>query len=288
MNAKINSKYVGNSVDFDIPARGTVNLHKYSPQNTSLNMSTRQSSKQSDDIVVHNYDREINRIRSNIEKHLSKRTAKLIFKYDQHMVSIPLAKATRRKHLQTIYGLSKLIAKEWHKVTRDDLEELVSRIMIEYADTNGQESNSSYDNKKILKIFFRWFKLGSREFKEVGDPEETKRIKLRKVKDKIVREELVDEKDVANMLAACGDSLRNKAFIDVHAEAGTRPSEILSLKIKHVKFDQYGGVIHVDGKTGARPVRLIKSTPSLASWYDSHPYKDNPEAPLWIMTSPKK
>ena len=39
--------------------------------------------------------------------------------------------------------------------------------MIEYADINDQESNSSYDNKKILKIFFRWFKLGSREYKEL-------------------------------------------------------------------------------------------------------------------------
>lgn len=45
--------------------------------------------------------------------------------------------------------------------------------------------------KKILKIFFRWVKLGSRSFVEVGDPEETKRVKIKKVKDKIIREDFI-------------------------------------------------------------------------------------------------
>jgi hypothetical protein len=54
-----------------------------------------------------------------------------------------------------------------------------------------------------------------------------------------------------------------------------------------VKFDQYGAIIHVDGKTGARPVRLIRSTPNLSSWMDAHPFKDNPNAPLWINMSKK-
>jgi len=74
----------------------------------------------------------------------------------------------------------------------------------------------------------------------------------------------------------------------VHAEAGTRPGEILSLSIKHVIFDEYGAIIKVDGKTGPRPIRLVKSTPNLSSWINVHPMRDNPDAPLWINTSPKK
>lgn len=42
-------------------------------------------------------------------------------------------------------------------------------------------------------------------------------------------------------------------------------------------------MLHVDGKTGPRTVRLVKSTPTLASWLSIHPMKDNPEAPLWVM-----
>jgi len=72
------------------------------------------------------------------------------------------------------------------------------------------------------------------------------------------------------------------AMIHVQYEAGTRPGELLSLRLKHVKFDQYGAIIHIDGKTGPRPIRLVTSVPSLAAWFDAHPLKDNLESPLWI------
>lgn len=159
--------------------------------------------------------------------------------------------------------------------------------MSKFAENNGQESNYSYDHKKVLKIFFRWLKLGSRELNEVGDPEETKKVNLGKIRDKIVREDLITDEDRKRLLVSCSGNLRDRALIDVQCEAGTRPGELLTLKIKHVKFDEYGAIIHVDGKTGARPVRLIRSTPNLSSWIDAHQFKDNPNAPLWINMSKK-
>ncbi|WP_316506319.1 hypothetical protein [Nitrosopumilus sp.] len=65
-------------------------------------------------------------------------------------------------------------------------------------------------------------------------------------------------------------------------DAASRSGELLTLQIKHVKHDKYGYVIHVDGKTGARPVRLIRSTPSIAAWLAVHPFKNNPDSPFWI------
>jgi len=59
-------------------------------------------------------------------------------------------------------------------------------------------------------------------------------------------------------------------------------TEILSLQIKHVKFDKYGALLHVDGKTGSRPIRIIRSVPNLSRWLDVHPFKDNSNSPLWI------
>ncbi len=53
------------------------------------------------------------------------------------------------------------------------------------------------------------------------------------------------------------------------------------MQIKHIGQDKNGYFIKVDGKTTARPIRLIKSTPSLASWLSVHPFKNNPNAPLW-------
>ena len=194
-----------------------------------------------------------------------------------------LAKATRLKHLQIILNLSRFLKKDWKDVTRDDIDELIVKIVNTYGSSNGQETNTTWDHKKILKIFFKWFKLDSRDHREVGDPTETKSVKLRPVKDKIIREDLLVDDDISRMLYVCGDSARDRAFIHCHYEAGTRPSEILSMRIKHVKFDKYGAIFHVDGKTGPRIIRLIKSVPDLAKWLDVHPSKSNPEAPLWIV-----
>ena len=204
--------------------------------------------------------------------------------YDKVMVNETLAKATRLKQLKIILSLTRLLQKNWNTVTKQDIDDLVYNIMKKYASESGQESETSRDHKKVLKIFFRWLRLGSRNKEEVGDPAETKSIKLKKPKDKIVREDLLTEADRTRLLYACGENQRDRAFIDCHMEAGTRPGEILSLKLKHVKFDKIGAIIHVDGKTGARPIRLIKSTPNLAQWISVHPFRDNQESPLWIMT----
>src|SRR5579864_1681401 len=245
-------------------------------------MSQKQVSISKKEFVIHPYDRRISSTLRLIEKDLSKYNISIINNYDKELVNNSLAKATRLKHLQIILNLSRMIKKDWNQITRQDISDLVYHIMQTYSDS-GQENNVTWDHKKILKIFFRWFKLDSREYRIVGDPEETKFVKLKLVKSKIVREQLLTEDDLKRLLVACKANPRDRAMIDVHYEAGTRPGELLSLKIKHVKFDNFGAVIHVDGKTGARPVRLVRSTPNLATWMDVHPFKENPEAPLWII-----
>jgi len=248
-------------------------------------MSTKQIHKSISDIYT--YDKQIQGIFKKFKRDLPKNTIELIYKYDREMINTSKAKGTRRKHLQTLYVLSNLLEKEWNQVTKDDVDILVSKIMEKFAETNGQESNYSYDHKKVLKIFFRWLKLGSREFNDVGDPDETKKVKLGKIRDKIVREDLITEEDKEKLLRACSGNIRDRALIDVQCESGIRPGELLTLKIKHVKFDKYGAIIHVDGKTGARPVRLIQSIPNLASWMDVHPLKEDSNAPLWVNLSKK-
>jgi len=220
-----------------------------------------------------------------IQIELSSENVELIKKYDRVMVSQSIAISTRQKHLVTLLSLSRLLKKDWQSVTKDDIDEIVYEIMQKYADESGKETYYSYDHKKILKIFVRWIKLGSREYSEVGDPPETSHVRMKKVRDKIIREDLLSEDDLSRLLFSCGENARDRAFIDCHYEGGTRPGEILSLLIKHVKFDKYGANFHVDGKTGPRTVRLVKSTPSLANWLSVHPFKDNPDAPVWISLS---
>ena len=244
-------------------------------------MTRQDTSQQIRDI--YKLDRQLELIVNQIHSELSLETQQLLDLYDSEMVNSSLGKATRIKQLKILLSLSRKINKNWNDVTALDVSNLVRDVMNEYGDVNGDETESSRDFKKILKLFFRWHKLGSRDFSEVGDPPETKRIKLRKPKDKLTRENLLTEEDRAKLLHACGENLRDKAFLDVHFEAGTRPGKLLSLQIKHVEFDDNGAKIFVDGKTGARPIRLVSSTPNLSAWIDSHPFKENLDAPLWIL-----
>jgi len=50
-------------------------------------------------------------------------------------------------------------------------------------------------------------------------------------------------------------------------------------------FDKYGAVIKVDGKTGTRPIRIVRSAPNLNQWIRSHPFNNDKSSPLWISLS---
>ena len=234
---------------------------------------------------IYKLDHRIGLVHKQMKREFSPENYGLIQSYDNHMVISSLSKALREIHLKRLLKLTRLLDKNWSDVTKEDIDGLTARIMELYSDARGKETNSSCDHKKVLKIFFRWYKLGSREYSQVGDPPETKNVKTKKVGSKVSREELVTEDDKKALLEACKSSnhpSRDRAFIDCQGEAGTRPGEMLSLKIKNVKFDQYGANIYVDGKTGTRTIRLITSSPNLSQWLADHPQRENPEAPLWI------
>jgi len=230
----------------------------------------------------------IKRIENTIKNELSPDNAKLILEYDKEMTRQSISIAARRIHLRALLNLTRILKKDWKDVIKKNIDDLVFQIMETYSDERGQETWSTFDLKKVLKIFFRWYKLGSRSYKDVGDPQETKQVKLKHVRDSLSREDLITDDDLKKILKACGENQRDRAFIDCHSEAGTRPTEILSLQIKHVKFDKYGAVLNVDGKTGSRPIRIIRSVPNLSRWLDVHPFKDNSDAPLWIALKKEK
>ncbi|WP_179371234.1 hypothetical protein [Nitrosopumilus ureiphilus] len=87
--------------------------------------------------------------------------------------------------MRTLLTLSRLLNKNWEETTKDDIDELIFKVMDQFADENGQETHYSYDHKKILKIFFRWYKLDSREFIQVCDPPEIKNVRVKKIKDEL-------------------------------------------------------------------------------------------------------
>lgn len=234
---------------------------------------------------IHNYDQRINSVLRRIENALSNKTVELIKKYHNEMISESISKATQLKHLEVMLNLSRFLKKEWDEVNADDIQKLVVTIVQKYSNS-GQETHTTADHKKVLKIFYRWLKTGSRhKDPDSLDPPEIRKIKMRRVKDRISREDLITDADLTRILHACGENLRDKALIAVHNEAGTRIGETLTLQIKHVVVDDYGAIIKVDGKTNARPIRLLSSAPYLIAWINAHPFRENTESPLWVNLS---
>ncbi|MDP2767143.1 MAG: tyrosine-type recombinase/integrase [Candidatus Methanoperedens sp.] len=94
-------------------------------------------------------------------------------------------------------------------------------------------------------------------------------------------EDMLSEEEIEKMINAC-EHPRDRALVASLYESGARISELGNLKIKHVKFDQYEAVLMVDGKTGMRRVKIIFSSPYLATWLENHPFRQNPEAFVWV------
>ena len=212
---------------------------------------------------------------------LNSKEAKILEKYEGAMVLDCLVDATKAKNFDTILGLTRLLPKNksWLELDKDDIGNLVVQIMNKYSD-DGKENSVTSDFKRFLKIWFRFVKLGSRSFKKVGDPDETRDIVSKNVPTKVTRLQLITPEEKKKLVDSC-TTLRDKALIDLHYDAGTRIGELLSLKIRHLKIVKHGALVTVDGKTGERTIQVLECLPTLASWLESHPDKDNPESYLF-------
>ena len=62
-----------------------------------------------------------------------------------------------------------------------------------------------------------------------------------------------------------------------------RPSELTSLRVKDITFDQFGLVLMVRDicKTGSRRIRLIEPVPILAHYMQEHKWREDMNAPLF-------
>ena len=134
----------------------------------------------------------------------------------------------------------------------------------------------SDDTKKDYWQMFRIFseyinpELGIRKYKL--------RVKLKRK----LPEDILSEQDV-NSLISAAHSIRYKALIGLLYHGALRPTELTSLRIKDLVFDQYGAVLMVRdvGKTGARRLRLIEPVSLLAQYLQEHIYREDPNAPLF-------
>lgn len=137
--------------------------------------------------------------------------------------------------------------------------------------------------KEVFKPFYRWL-LGL----DATDPiPQMKGIKSRKTShENVPADQLLSQEDLRQMIVAAR-TVQQKAVIAVLYESGMRASEFCALNVGSVVFDQYGAVLTLPKdapglKTGARRVRVFDCVSYLHAWFEEHPQKGDPYAPLWL------
>jgi site-specific recombinase XerD len=221
---------------------------------------------------IFEYDRRLERTFAAMEKNekIPEVNKKLILSFSKQCALDGLSKARVEKYVRHLYQIARWVDKEFLKMKRKDVENLVATI-----EERPYSEWTKHDFKITIKKFFRFIK------KSEDNPPEVKWIKMvvrnRKTK---IPEELLTEEDIGRLIETA-DHPRNRALVAMLYESGCRCGELLSLQIKHIQFDEHGCRITVDGKTGMRRVMLISSTPLLTRWLEIHPRKDDAESPVW-------
>jgi len=217
-----------------------------------------------------------NEIRNLNKSEISKRNKELIIEFQRYAALQNISLARQLRYVSILRSVSKHLGKDLDKAEKKDIERVVGII-------HGLEITAwtKCTYKVMIKRFYKWLKGNDEEY-----PPEVRWVKttLKRSDEKLPSEgDLLNEGDIIKLIENA-EHPRDKALVSMLFESGCRVGEIGSLQIGKIEFDKYGTVINVNGKTGPRKLRLISSTPHIASWLKFHPFKDDKKAPVWICT----
>lgn len=211
-------------------------------------------------------------------------------------------KIGKRRALKILECLKKLCVllpagKIWNDVTKAEIKGLL--MQINETPTWGEWDR--YAKLSVLRKFMTWvrYEYGYPE----GYPDREKllnmlplmkfapecKYSIQKPNKLKAVNEIPTAQEIQFMLQACDtyknktEGARDKAFISILEEVGTRIGGLGTLCIKNVYFDHLGALLVIHDKTmNGDPVRIIKSAGDLRAWLAVHPAGTNPDAPLWV------
>jgi integrase/recombinase XerD len=201
-----------------------------------------------------------------------------ILRLVDHLLAKGVGKSRAVKYINHLIVVARIAVKingePIGQFDRIGIEKVIGRI-----NTRKYTEHTKHDYKIIIKKYFQWLRGCNEDAHEY--PLEVAWIKTSFKKKRLLPEALLTEEEFKKLVGAT-ENLRDRAFMLTHYDGGFRIGETLSLRILNVAFDKYSAVVRVDGKTGPRRVRLTISTPALASWLSIHPYRNDPNASLWV------
>jgi integrase len=227
-------------------------------------------------IDIHNYKKQEASAKEKVEASLiSDSNKKLIFDFVDYLtLTVNISTPRRVKLLYALKTISLTLGQDFSEATQKDLEKLVAKI-------RSDEEYSAWtvsDFIKILKRFYKW--LIQKQNLQLNVDWMNGTLKEKDMP-KLKRSDMITEAEIKRLIESC-DSARDKAILALVWDTGARIGEIGGMTIGSVHFEDQGTVVDLSGKTGKRSVFIIESTPYLNTWISLHPYKNEPNAPLWV------
>jgi site-specific recombinase XerD len=214
---------------------------------------------------------------------ITPRNKELIWEFSDHCRLQGLSTLRVVFYLNRFWNIARLATKNFDGMTKEDVQHVVIMLR-ELRKRNGERisERTIADHLIAIKTFWKWLKATENE-----SPSEVKWIRAScRGSNFKLPEDLPSADDVQKLIDAATNA-RDKALISVLYDSGCRIGELLTLRVKNVEFDNYGAVLHVNGKTGPRRVRIIHSVLRLQTWLEVHPLGSNPEASLFCSLSNK-
>lgn len=231
---------------------------------------------------IHDYDLKFAAAETQVRANgMSQRNKDLIVGYrDACLLKGTCGKVRLIRVLGVLVLYARLVQKDFDQMTRPDVEHLVGGLVTKQPPYSA-ETLGTY--KAILKNFLTWV-IQPDQFPTKNPPAMVSWITChvrKRDKRKLERNDLLTPQDVEALLNVCHNT-RDKALISMLWETGCRIAEIGNLQLKHLTKNEHGFSLAVTGKTGQRSPIIISSAPYLTMWLVNHPFKDNPECPVWV------
>ena len=185
-----------------------------------------------------------------------------------------LGKQTKNTYLFALSKFEELSGKPFEEVYLE--EKKVHKVLKLLSKQVSDSSWNTYVNK--YKRLAKW--LG--DLDDEVCPKVWSKIKQKKIDwEKKLENKWLSKKQFYKLLDVV-DYHRDKAMIGVCVEGALRSGELLGLKIKNVRTASYGYDVTVSGKTGSNSFPVVLFAPVLKHWLNFHPFKHDPDSPLWV------
>jgi integrase len=205
---------------------------------------------------------------------------------------------TRVNYLSTLYKLGKEVKNPYETMPKEDIQTYISNL------EKGYSESTIALQKGHIKRFFLWIEWvrinkdkpdeEKLDIKDINAPFNVRWIKTEIVGNKLEFGDLPTEEEVLKIVG-CVEKQRDRAFILTSWETGASPVEVLGMRIRDVRFNQYGAQVsfnrYVSKKTNEshelktkyreRTIPIVSAVPDLQLWLSMHPQRNDADAPIW-------